>query len=201
MALTEWATSSAASPRRPSTASSRRRSCAWRRGLALAEIPIRDLPLYSYDYDADYPAPARAYKQALEDAQALLFVTPEYNRGIRAPSRRNRLGQPPEEANAFVHKPSAVIGTSEGKIDTAVAQRELHSVLGAVASPQMVSPEAYIQFTPTLIDDEGNVADEKVKAFLSKFMPLSRSSWTSNSHERGWRHLEDDRLPRRHHRN
>ncbi|MGH8203051.1 MAG: NADPH-dependent FMN reductase, partial [Steroidobacteraceae bacterium] len=48
-------------------------------GLALTEIPIRDLPLYTYDYDADYPAPARAYKKALADAEALLFVTPEYN--------------------------------------------------------------------------------------------------------------------------
>ena len=66
-----------------STASSRRRSCACRRAsLALTEIPIRDLPLYSYDYDADFPAPARAFKQALEASQALLFVTPEYNRGI-----------------------------------------------------------------------------------------------------------------------
>ena len=51
-------------------------------GLELTEIPIRDLPLYSYDYDADYPAPAKAYKKALEESQALLFVTPEYNRGI-----------------------------------------------------------------------------------------------------------------------
>ena len=43
-------------------------------------------------------------------------------------------------------------------------------MLGAVASPQMVSPEAYIQFTPDLIDDDGNVADERTKQFLSKFM-------------------------------
>lgn len=140
-------------------------------GLALVEIPIRDLPLYSYDYDPDYPAPARTYKKGLEDAQALLFVTPEYNRGIPG-ALKNAIdwGSRPKKANAFAHKPSAVIGTSEGKIGTAVAQRELHSVLGAVASPQMVSPEAYIQFTPNLIDDEGKVADEKVEVFLSKFM-------------------------------
>ena len=38
-------------------------------GLELTEIPIRELPLYSYDYDADFPAPAKAYKKALEDAE------------------------------------------------------------------------------------------------------------------------------------
>jgi chromate reductase len=139
--------------------------------LTLTEIAIRDLPLYSYDYDADYPAPARAFKQAIEDSDALLFVTPEYNRGIPG-SLKNAIdwGSRPKGNNAFAHKPSAVIGTSAGKIGTAVAQRELHSVLGAVASPQMVSPEAYVQFTPDLIDDEGGVADPKTEVFLVKFL-------------------------------
>jgi len=140
-------------------------------GMTLAEIPIRDLPLYSYDYDADFPAPARAYKKAIEESDALLFVTPEYNRGIPG-GLKNAIdwGSRPKAANAFAGKPSAVIGTSPGKIGTAVAQRELHSVLGAVGSPQMVSPEAYVQFTPDLIDDEGRVADEKTQEFLAKFM-------------------------------
>jgi len=140
-------------------------------GLALEEIPIRDLPLYSYDFDADFPAPARAFKDSLAAADALLFVTPEYNRGIPG-ALKNAIdwGSRPKKANAFAGKPSAVIGASPGKIGTAVAQRELHSVLGAVGSPQMVSPEAYVQFTPELIDDEGKVADEATRAFLAKFM-------------------------------
>ena len=140
-------------------------------GMTLTEIPIRDLPLYSYDYDADFPAPAKAYKQALEASQALLFVTPEYNRGIPG-ALKNAIdwGSRPKAANAFAGKPSAVIGTSPGKIGTAVAQRELHSVLGAVGSPQMVSPEAYIQYLPDLIDDEGKVTDPKTGEFLAKFL-------------------------------
>lgn len=140
-------------------------------GLELTEIPIRDLPLYCYDYDADYPAPARAFKKALEESDAILFVTPEYNRGIPG-GLKNAIdwGSRPKGANGFTGKPSAVIGTSPGKIGTAAAQRELHSVLNAVASPQMNSPEAYVQFTPGLIDDEGAVSDEKTKEFLAKFM-------------------------------
>ena len=50
--------------------------------LELVEIPIKDLPLYSYDYDADYPAVARAFKQAIAGVDGVLFVTPEYNRSI-----------------------------------------------------------------------------------------------------------------------
>jgi hypothetical protein len=50
--------------------------------LAMTEIPFRDLPLYSYDYDADYPPPAKAFKSAIAAVDAVLFVTPEYNRSI-----------------------------------------------------------------------------------------------------------------------
>ena len=51
-------------------------------GFVMSEIPFRDLPLYSPDYDADCPPVARAYKQAIADVDAVLFVTPEYNRSI-----------------------------------------------------------------------------------------------------------------------
>jgi chromate reductase len=143
--------------------------------LALTEIPIRDLPLYSYDYDADYPASARAFKKAIEESDALLFVTPEYNRGIPG-ALKNAIdwGSRPKRHNSFARKPSAVIGCSEGRISTAIAQRELHSYLGAVASPQMVSPEAYIHYRPGLIDDEDNVTDESTKAHLEKFLAAFR---------------------------
>jgi len=51
--------------------------------LEMTEIPIRDLPLYSQDYDADYPPVARAFKQAIADVDAVRFLTPEYNRSMR----------------------------------------------------------------------------------------------------------------------
>jgi len=50
--------------------------------LKLTEISFKDLPLYSYDYDADYPPVAKAFKQAIANSDAILFVTPEYNRSI-----------------------------------------------------------------------------------------------------------------------
>ena len=139
--------------------------------LVLKEIPFRDLPIYSYDYDADLPASARAFKQAIEEADAVLFVTPEYNRSIPG-GLKNAIdwASRPHGKNSFTRKPSTVIGTSPGKIGTAIAQQQLRSVLGYCNSPQMNSPEAYIQFSKGLIDDEGNVSDEPTKEFLRKFM-------------------------------
>ncbi|MBS0542453.1 MAG: NAD(P)H-dependent oxidoreductase, partial [Proteobacteria bacterium] len=94
--------------------------------LEFTEIPIRDLPLYSYDYDADFPPVARAFKQAIADVDALLFVTPEYNRSIPG-GLKNAIdwASRPWGQNSFTHKPSAVIGASVGSIGTAVAQQSL----------------------------------------------------------------------------
>lgn len=139
--------------------------------LELVEIPFQDLPLYSYDYDANFPEVAQAFKQAIADVDAVLFVTPEYNRSIPG-ALKNAIdwASRPYGKNSFARKPSAVIGTSPGAIGTAVAQQHLRSLLGYCNSPQMNAPEAYIQFTPGLIDDEGNVTNSSTEGFLRSFM-------------------------------
>ncbi len=140
-------------------------------GLEFREIPIRDLPLYSYDYDKDFPEPARALKQAIAGVDAVLIVTPEYNRSIPG-ALKNAIdwASRPYGSNSFARKPSAVIGASPGKIGTAIAQQHLRGVLGYCNSPQMNAPEAYIQAGKGLLDDLGNVSDESTKQFLAGFM-------------------------------
>jgi chromate reductase, NAD(P)H dehydrogenase (quinone) len=139
--------------------------------LRMTEVGIGDLPLYSYDYDKSFPSAAVAFKEALADVDAVLFVTPEYNRSIPG-ALKNAIdwASRPYGTNSFARKPSAVIGTSPGKIGTAVGQQHLRSILGYCNSPQMNAMEAYIQFTPNLIDDEGNVTNESTEAFLRKYM-------------------------------
>jgi chromate reductase len=139
--------------------------------LSLREIPIGDLPLYSYDYDADYPPPARALKEAIAAVDAVLFVTPEYNRSVPG-ALKNAIdwGSRPWGKNSFARKPSAIIGTSPGKIGTAVGQQHLRSILAFCNSPLMNAIEAYIQFTPNLITDDGEVTDPTTAEFLMTYM-------------------------------
>jgi chromate reductase, NAD(P)H dehydrogenase (quinone) len=139
--------------------------------LRLREIPIRDLPLYSYDYDADYPPPARALKEAIAAVDAVLFVTPEYNRSIPG-GLKNAIdwASRPWGQNSFARKPSAMIGTSPGKIGTAVGQQHLKSILSFCNSPQMNAIEAYIEFTPGLITDDGEVTVDSTRDFLANYM-------------------------------
>jgi chromate reductase len=76
----------------------------------------------------------------------------------------------PYGQNAFTRKPSAVIGTSPGKIGTAVAQQHLRSILAFCNSPLMNSIEAYIQFEDGLISEEGHVSNEATKEFIQNYM-------------------------------
>jgi chromate reductase, NAD(P)H dehydrogenase (quinone) len=139
--------------------------------LELVEIPIGNLPLYSRDYDAAYPPEGTAFKAAVAAVDALLFVTPEYNRSIPG-VLKNAIdwGSRPWGTNSFAKKPSAVIGTSPGAIGTAVAQQHLRSVLSFVNSPEIAQPEAYIQFTEGLISDDGDVSVPATEDFLRNWL-------------------------------
>ena len=139
--------------------------------LVFKEISFRELPLYSQDYDADFPPAAREWKAALDCTEAVLFVTPEYNRSIPG-GLKNAIdwASRPYGQNSFNRKPSAVIGTSPGQIATAVAQQHLRSLLSFCNSPQMNSPEAYIHYRKDLFDEDGNVLDESTASFLHRYM-------------------------------
>lgn len=144
--------------------------------LDFTEITFADLPLYSYDYDADYPPVARAFKDAIKAVDALLFVTPEYNRSIPG-GLKNAIdwASRPYGTNSFTNKPSAVIGASPGAIGTAVAQQSLRSVLSFCNAPQMNAPEAYIHFTPDLVSDSGDVTLASTEQFLRQYMAAFHS--------------------------
>lgn len=139
--------------------------------FSLTEIRFDELPHYSWDYDRDYPAVARAFKQSLGAVDAVLFVTPEYNRSIPG-ALKNAIdwGSRPWGLNSFARKPCAIIGTSPGKIGTAVAQSHLRSILAFCNAPLMNSVEAYIQFENGLIRDDGEVTVESTEVFLREFM-------------------------------
>jgi chromate reductase len=139
--------------------------------LAFTEIRIDNLALYSPDYDPDYPPEAVALKEAVGRSDAVLFVTPEYNRGIPG-ALKNAIdwASRPWGQNSFDHIPAAVIGASIGQIGTALAQQSLRGVLSFCNARQMTAPEAYIQFSPEVFTPEGEVTDDSTAEFLRGYM-------------------------------
>jgi chromate reductase, NAD(P)H dehydrogenase (quinone) len=144
--------------------------------LEFTEIPIGNLPLYSQDYDENYPPEPTALKEAIAASDAILFVTPEYNRSIPG-GLKNAIdwASRPWGQNSFDQMPAAVIGASIGQLGTAMAQQSLRGVLSFCNARQMTAPEAYIRYSPEVFPGEGEVADESTKAFLADYMEQFRT--------------------------
>jgi chromate reductase, NAD(P)H dehydrogenase (quinone) len=139
--------------------------------LEFAEIPIRDLPLYNSDYDADFPPEGRALKAAIESSDGILFISPEYNRSIPG-ALKNAIdwGSRPWGTNSFARKPTGIIGASPGGIGTAVMQSSMRSVLSFLDAPQLNAPEAYIRFDAESFGDDGEIKNETTRTFLAHYM-------------------------------
>ena len=139
--------------------------------LVFTEIPIGNLPLYSQDYDTNYPPEATALKDAISRSDAVLFVTPEYNRSIPG-ALKNAIdwASRPWGQNSFHHIPAGVIGASIGAIGTAVGQQSLRAVLSFCNARQMTSPEAYITYSAERFREDGEVIDESTANFLKDYM-------------------------------
>jgi chromate reductase len=134
-------------------------------------IRIDDLPLYNQDFDADYPALCEARKEEIRSTDAILFVTPEYNRSIPG-VLKNAIDvcSRPYGTNAFAGKPGAVIGTSMGAMATALAQQHLRNVCVFIDVLLMAQPEAFVRYTEGLVAEDGTVANESVRKFLAQFV-------------------------------
>jgi len=138
---------------------------------AFSYVEIGDLPLYNQDFDQDYPAQGVRLKQQIRDADAVLFVTPEYNRSIPGVLKNAiDLGSRPYGDSAFAGKPAAVIGASIGVIGTALAQQHLRNILAYLDMPLLGQPEAFLHFKEGLIDAQGTISNEGTKDFLQGFV-------------------------------
>jgi chromate reductase len=140
-------------------------------GFEFQHIRIDNLPLYNQDFDSDYPAEGKRLKQEVEAADALLFVTPEYNRSIPGVLKNALdIGSRPWGTNSFAGKPGAAIGISVGAPGTSMAQQHLRNVLLYLDVTLMGQPEVYVQFKDGLIDGEGKIGNPDTQEFLQGFV-------------------------------
>jgi chromate reductase len=121
-------------------------------------IRIGDLPLYTQEFDADYPAGCRRLKKEIEASDAVLFVTPEYNRSIPGVLKNAiDIASRPWGTNSFARKPGAVIGASIGAPGASMAQQHLRNVMLYLDIAILPQPEVFIQFKDGMIDSEGKI--------------------------------------------
>jgi chromate reductase len=134
-------------------------------------VELHDLPIYNEDLWQSPPASVLRMKDDIASTDAVLFVTPEYNRSI-TPVLKNAIdwGTRPWGKNSWNNKPCSIIGTSPGNIGTAAAQEQLRSILVILGMILMGQPEVYLVYKPELIDANHDITDDKTREFLQNFL-------------------------------
>lgn len=135
------------------------------------ELRIGDLPLYNQDDDRGQAPEVQRLKSELRAVDAVIFVTPEYNRSIPG-VLKNALDHAsrPYGQSAWAGKPAGVIGASPGAISTAVAQQHLRTILAYLDMPTLGQPEAFIHVKEGFFDEAGNIAHPETRKFLHGWM-------------------------------
>lgn len=147
--------------------------------LQLEIVEIGNLPLFSQDFEADPPEVVRKFKQQIQAAGALLFVTPEYNRSVPG-VLKNAIdtGSRPYGKSVWNGKPGAVISVSIGAIGGFGANHHLRQSLVFLNVPTMAQPEAYVGNAVSLFNDKSELIDGTTCDFMGKFLQAF-SQWIS----------------------
>lgn len=139
--------------------------------LQLEIVEIGQLSLYNQDYDDKPPAEWLAFRDRIRAADAVMFVTPEYNRSVPGVLKNAiDIGSRPYGQSAWNGKPGAVISVSPGAIGGFGANQHLRQSCVFLNIPTMQQPEAYIGGAASLFDKEGNIANDSTRDFLKSFM-------------------------------
>jgi chromate reductase, NAD(P)H dehydrogenase (quinone) len=140
--------------------------------LRLSIVEIGALPHYNEDLDiATPPESWVAFRQAIAAADAVLFVTPEYNRSVPGVLKNAiDVGSRPYGRNVFNHKPAAIASVVQGALGGFGANHHLRQSLVFLNMPVLQQPEAYIGGVARLIATDGSFANDDTRAFIRKFL-------------------------------
>ena len=147
--------------------------------LALEIIEIGQLPLYNQDDDDGHHPPAQwtAFRQKVAPADAVLFVTPEYNRSVPGVLKNAiDVGSRPYGQSVWSGKPGAVVSVSGSAIGAFGANHHLRQSMVFLDVPMLQQPEAYIGHADKLYAADGSIAVESTREFMTKFL-LAFEQW------------------------
>ena len=139
--------------------------------LAPRIVEIGALALYNEDADIEPPAAWLDFRAGVRAAEAVLFVTPEYNRSVPGPLKNAiDVGSRPYGQSVWSGKPGAVISVSPGAVGGFGANHHLRQSMVFLDVPMMQQPEAYIGGAGTLFGPSGALTNTGTRTFLAKFM-------------------------------
>jgi len=146
--------------------------------MTLEIFDLLPIPLYNGDVeDAGFPAPVRAFRQAIAASDALLVVTPEYNHSFSGVLKNALDWASREPEPPLAGKPVAIMGATPGGLGTARAQAHLRQVLVANDMRPLGKPDVMIAGAARKFDGEGRLTDETTRKFIADLM-AALDAWT-----------------------
>jgi len=146
--------------------------------LSSAIVEIGDLPFYNEDLEQSPPDSWNRFRSELNSYQAVIFITPEYNRSVPAVLKNAiDVGSRPGGKSVWNGKPAAVISTSTGTMGGFGANHHLRQSLVYLNMPTMQQPEVYIGGAGKLFDEAGKLTNESTSAFLTSAL-VAFGNWT-----------------------
>jgi len=138
--------------------------------LECSIVEIGDLPLYNQDYDANPPEQYVRFRNQVGEADGVLFVSPEYNRGIPGVLKNAiDVGSRPYGQSVFDRKPAAIVTASPGGIGGFGANHQIRQAAVFLNMPVMAQPEAYLgHVTDDSFDADGCLKDGPLKDLVTK---------------------------------
>jgi chromate reductase len=144
-------------------------------GFALSPVPIGELALYDQDLEDAPPEPWRAFRERIARCDALVFVTPEYNRSIPSPLKNAiDVGSRPFGKSAWKGKPALVVSHSQGLLGGFGANHHLRQALMCLDVAAMPAPEIYLSQSAKLIDEAGVLVPETHDFLASAMQAFGR---------------------------
>jgi chromate reductase len=133
-------------------------------------IQIGDLPLYNQEYDGspDEPASYKRFRDDITAADGVLFVSPEYNRGVPGVLKNAiDVGSRPYGKSVWNRKPAAIVTASPGSIGGFGANHQIRQAAVFLNMPVMQHPEAYLgHVSDDSFGDDGILKDGQLKDFV-----------------------------------
>lgn len=138
-------------------------------GVSISEVPIRDVPNFDQDLEAgDLPRSVANLRFAIAEADAVLFLTPEYNYSVPG-VLKNAIdwASRPSGTSVLRSKPAAIMGAASGRSGTMRAQMHLRQILVSIGMPVLPNPEVYVTFASQHFDEDGNLIDEELRTLVT----------------------------------
>src|SRR4030081_263953 len=132
---------------------------------------LHGISFFNQDLEAAPPADWLAFREKLQKSDAVLFVTPEYNRSIPGVLKTAiDVGSRPYGKSSFLGKPTGIVSNSPGPLGGVSAAKHLQNILPGISGPIMGQPEIYLNGVGDAFDDKGQCIKETLQKVLQQYI-------------------------------